>query len=186
VQAGTSLLKRLVLGRPFAVTDWGETLLSRRLGLPIFASAVVLISRAHKPTLRALAFALASHPDTLTAATVNVDTADTRQVQGQWAAEHDLPVALTVVDSPYREITRPIVENVNALRRERPCDIVAVDIPEYVVGRWWENCCTTSRHNGPRRACCSSRALWSSTCPGSFSPVPHANWTTSSPTRSVG
>ena len=46
---------------------------------------------------------------------------------------------LTVIESPYREITRPVVEYVKNLRRERPRDVVAVYIPEYVVGRWWEN-----------------------------------------------
>jgi amino acid transporter len=106
--------------------------------LPSRIHAVVLVSTVHKPTLQALAFALASHPDTLTAVTVNVDTADTRALQQQWA-EHDLPVALTIVDSPYREITRPILDYVKSLRRERPRDIVAVYIPEYVVGHWWEN-----------------------------------------------
>ena len=106
--------------------------------LPSRIHAVVLVSTIHKPTLRALAFARASHPDTLTAVTVNVDTADTRALQQQWE-EHDLPVALTVVDSPYREITRPIVDYVKNLRREGPRDIIAVYIPEYVVGRWWEN-----------------------------------------------
>src|SRR6185369_1692805 len=106
--------------------------------LPSRVHAVVLVATVHKPTLRALAFALASHPDTLTAVTVNVDTADTRALQQQWA-DHDLPVPLTIVDSPYREITRPIVDHVKALRRDSPRDIVAVYIPEYVVGRWWEN-----------------------------------------------
>jgi hypothetical protein len=44
-----------------------------------------------------------------------------------------------VVDSPYREITRPTIEFVKSLRRESPRDVVTVFIPEYVVGRWWEH-----------------------------------------------
>jgi amino acid transporter len=106
--------------------------------LPSRVHAVVLVSTVHKPTLRALAFAQASHPDTLTALTVHVDEADTRALQQLWD-EHDLPVQLTVIESPYREITRPVVEYIKNLRRERPRDVVAVYIPEYVVGRWWEN-----------------------------------------------
>jgi hypothetical protein len=47
-------------------------------------------------------------------------------------------VPLRVLESPYREITRPVVDHVKGLRRERPRDIVTVYIPEYVVGRWWE------------------------------------------------
>jgi hypothetical protein len=97
----------------------------------------VLVSTVHKPTLRALAFARASRPDTLTALTVNVDTAETRRLQQEWDA-YDLPVSLTIIDSPYREITRPIVEYVRELKRS-PRDIVAVYIPEYVVGHWWEH-----------------------------------------------
>jgi hypothetical protein len=44
-----------------------------------------------------------------------------------------------VIDSPYREITRPILDFVANTRRESPRDVVTVFIPEYVVGRWWEN-----------------------------------------------
>jgi amino acid transporter len=100
--------------------------------------AVVLVSRVHKPTLRALAFARASHPDTLTAVTVNVEGTDTQALQQQWE-EHQVPVSLTIIESPYREITSPVVDYVKNLRRESVRDVVAVYIPEYVVGHWWEN-----------------------------------------------
>jgi amino acid transporter len=106
--------------------------------LPSRVHAVVLVSTVHKPTLRALAFARASHPDSLSAVTVNVDTNDTRALQRLWES-HDIPVPLVVVDSPFREITRPIVEYVKTLRRQSPRDVIAVYIPEYVVGRWWEH-----------------------------------------------
>ncbi len=46
---------------------------------------------------------------------------------------------LTVLDSPYRDITGPVLDYVAALRRDAPRDLVAVYIPEYVVGRWWEH-----------------------------------------------
>jgi len=106
--------------------------------LPSRIHAVVLVSTVHKPTLRALAFARASRPDTLTAVTVNVDGNDTRELQRQWE-EYNLPVPLTIIESPYREITRPILQYVKELRRNSPRDLVAVYIPEYVVGRWWEH-----------------------------------------------
>jgi amino acid transporter len=106
--------------------------------LPSRVHGVVLVSTLHKPTLRALAFARASRPDTLAAVTVNVDGADTRALQRRWE-ELQIPVSLVVIDSPYREITRPILGYVKNLRRESPRDVVAVYIPEYVVGRWWEH-----------------------------------------------
>ncbi|GAA3411096.1 hypothetical protein [Streptosporangium vulgare] len=46
---------------------------------------------------------------------------------------------LKMLDSPYREITRPILEYVKSLRRRSPRDVVSVYIPEYVVGHWWEH-----------------------------------------------
>jgi hypothetical protein len=106
--------------------------------LPSRNHAVVLVSKVHLPTLRALAYAQATRPDTLTAVTVNVDDKDTRVIQAEWE-RRQIPVPLTVVDSPYREITRPIIEFVKSVRRGSPRDVVTVFVPEYVVGRWWEN-----------------------------------------------
>jgi amino acid transporter len=106
--------------------------------LPSRNHAVVLVSKVHKPTLRAVAYAQATRPDTLTAVTVNVDDTDTRVIQAEWE-RRQIPVPLTVVDSPYREITRPIIDFVKSIRRGSPRDVVTVFVPEYVVGRWWEN-----------------------------------------------
>jgi amino acid transporter len=106
--------------------------------LPSRNHAVVLVSKVHMPTLRALAYAQATRPDTLTAVTVNVDDKDTRSIQAEWE-RRQIPVPLTVVDSPYREITRPIIDFVKSVRRGSPRDVITVFVPEYVVGRWWEN-----------------------------------------------
>jgi hypothetical protein len=106
--------------------------------LPSKVHAVVLVSKVHKPTLRALAFARATRPDALTALTVNVDDADTRALQADWE-RYDIPVPLTVVESPYREITRPVVDFVKNIRRDSPRELVVVFVPQYVVGHWWEN-----------------------------------------------
>ncbi|WFE27553.1 APC family permease [Solwaraspora sp. WMMD791] len=106
--------------------------------LPARNHAIVLVSKVHLPTLRAVAYAQATRPDTLVALTVRVDDADTRAVRAEWD-RRELPVPLTVVDSPYREITRPIIDYVKSVRRDAPRDVVTVFIPEYVVGHWWEN-----------------------------------------------
>ncbi|MGX5656967.1 APC family permease [Geodermatophilus nigrescens] len=106
--------------------------------LPSKVHAIVLVSKVHKPTLRALAFARATRPDVLTALTVNVDDADTRGLQTDWD-RYDIPVPLTVLESPYREITRPVVDYVKAIRRASPRELVIVFVPQYVVGHWWEN-----------------------------------------------
>ena len=56
--------------------------------LPARNHAIVLVSKVHLPTLRAVAYAQATRPDTLTALTVNVDDADTRAAGGVGAAGH--------------------------------------------------------------------------------------------------
>jgi amino acid transporter len=106
--------------------------------LPARNHAIVLVSKLHQPTMRAIAYARAARPDTLTALTVNVDAGDTRALQAEWE-RRELPVPLTVLESPYREITRPIINYVKAVRRKTPRDVVTVYIPEYVVGHWWEH-----------------------------------------------
>jgi amino acid transporter len=106
--------------------------------LPSKVHAVVLVSKVHKPTLRALAFARATRPDELTALTVNVDDAETRALQASWE-RFDIPVPLTVLESPYREITRPVIDFVKNIRRDSPRELVVVFVPQYVVGHWWEN-----------------------------------------------
>jgi hypothetical protein len=118
------------VARELATEDTG-------LVLPARNHVVVLVSKVHKPTLRALAYARATRPDTLTALTVSVNDDDTRALQAEWE-RHDLPVQLTVLESPYREVTRPILDYLHKLRVDRPRDVVSVFIPEYVVGRWWE------------------------------------------------
>ncbi len=105
--------------------------------LPSRIHAIVLVSKVHKPTLRALQYARASRPNTLEAVTVDVDEDATNNLVEQWDADR-LPVPLKVLASPYREITKPVVEYVRDLRRASPRDVVTVYIPEYVVGRWWE------------------------------------------------
>ncbi len=105
--------------------------------LPSHVHAIVCVSKIHKPTLRALAYARASRPSYIEAVTVDVDHDETRQLVAEWA-RHDLPVPLKVLASPYRQITRPILDYVRSIRSDNPRDVVTVYLPEYVLGKWWE------------------------------------------------
>lgn len=106
--------------------------------LPSRVHAVVLVSKLHKPTLRALAYARATRPDELTALAVSTGPDDIDALRREWEAR-DIPVPLTVIESPYRDITGPVLSYVARLRTDYPRDLVVVYIPEYVVGRWWEH-----------------------------------------------
>ncbi|MGH3098957.1 MAG: APC family permease [Streptosporangiales bacterium] len=106
--------------------------------LPSRVHAVVLVSRIHKPALRAVAYARATRPDVLEAVSVQVDPEETERLRQEWD-ELAIPVRLKVLDSPYREITRPFMEYLRSIRRQSPRDVVTVFVPEYVVGHWWEH-----------------------------------------------
>jgi amino acid transporter len=77
--------------------------------LPARNHAVVLVSRLHLPTMRAISYAKATRPDTLHAVTIQVDQADTDDLLQRWN-EHGLDVPLVILDSPYREITKPVLD----------------------------------------------------------------------------
>ncbi|CAI7977853.1 APC family permease [Frankia sp. Hr75.2] len=106
--------------------------------LPSRVHGVVLVSKMHAPTLRALAYAKATKPHTLVAVTVAVDPAETERLRQAWE-ERGIKIDLVVLASPYREVTRPVLDYVARIRRESPRDVTAVFVPEYVVGRWWEH-----------------------------------------------
>ncbi|MDQ1536998.1 MAG: hypothetical protein QOE58_1391 [Actinomycetota bacterium] len=106
--------------------------------LPSRVHAIVLVSKIHKPTLRALAYARATRPSVLEAVTVNVEPDESAALQDEWD-RRSIPVPLKVLDSPFREITTPVVDYVKSIRRDSPRDVVMVYIPEYVVGRWYEH-----------------------------------------------
>ena len=114
-----------------------EELEELTLTLPARNRSIVLVSKLHLPTLRALAYARATQPSHLEAVTVDVEESETLRLKEEWERAN-IPVPLTVVASPYREITRPVMGYVKRLRRESPRDIVTVYIPEYVLGHWWE------------------------------------------------
>ncbi len=105
--------------------------------LPTRVHAIVLVSKLHKPTMRALAYAKASRPNVLEAVYVDVDGTSGSKLVDEWDAQR-IDVPLKMLYSPFREIIRPIVDYAVEIREANPRGVVAVYIPEYVVGRWWE------------------------------------------------
>lgn len=104
--------------------------------LPSRIHAVVLVSQLNEPALKAVAFARAIHPSTVTALHVDTNAARTRKLVEDWAAR-EIPVPLSIVASEYRDLTEPVLNYLNEIKiGER--DVVEVFVPEYVVSRWWE------------------------------------------------
>ncbi|MGA5095850.1 APC family permease [Streptomyces lavendulocolor] len=105
---------------------------------PSRVHSIVLVSKVHRPTLRAVAYARLMRSDKLEALSINVDPAETKALKEEWE-RRGINVPLKILDSPYREVTRPVIEYVKNIRRESPRDAVSVIIPEYVVGHWYEH-----------------------------------------------
>ncbi|GAA1579444.1 APC family permease [Kribbella sancticallisti] len=105
--------------------------------LPSRVHAILLVSRLHAPTLRALAYARATRPTTLTALTVQIKKEETDALMAEWS-QRGISIPLTVLDSPYRDVTSPVLAYVSRIRRRSPRDLVSVFVPEYVVDHWWE------------------------------------------------
>ncbi|MFF9869121.1 APC family permease [Streptomyces sp. NPDC013953] len=105
---------------------------------PSRVHSIVLVSKVHRPTLRAVAYARLMRSDKLEALSINVDPAETKVLKEEWE-RRGINVPLKILDSPYREVTRPVIDYVKRIRRESPRDAVSVIIPEYVVGHWYEH-----------------------------------------------
>ena len=98
--------------------------------------AIVLVSGVHNATLRALEYARATRPTELRAITFNVDEGETKKIILEWAdAQTEVP--LEAIDSPYREVTAPLLRLVRQIRRGAPDTVVTVVVPEFVVKKWW-------------------------------------------------
>jgi amino acid transporter len=109
-----------------------------RVTLPSRVHGIVLVARLDAPTLRALRYAAAQRPTLLEG--VHVDAAGTggSELAAEWG-RRGIEIPLRLVASPYREVTRPIIEYVVGLRRASPRDLVMVYVPTFRAGRWWEN-----------------------------------------------
>lgn len=127
----------LAIRRHYDRVDTETTPAGGGVPLPSRVHGVVLVSRLNAPTLRALAFARATRPSTLVALNVRSNPAESDRLLHDWDAR-DIPVPLTVLDSRYRDTTRPALEYVSRIRRDSPRDIVVVFVPEYVVEHWWQ------------------------------------------------
>lgn len=99
--------------------------------------AIVMMNKLNKPQLKALDYALSSKHDLLEAVHVAVDEASAAEFEREWQ-EYGLQVPLRVIPSPYRDFAAPVIEYLAAYRDEHPEKRIAVYLPKYVVGHWWE------------------------------------------------
>ena len=115
------------------VEDWHT-----RRELPSRVRALVLVSNLSKPSMRAIATARAQAPINLEIVSVVSDLEEEKHIRREWK-ESGLPVPLTLVASPFRDITQIVISYVRSRRQRSPEEMLVVYIPEFLVRHWWEN-----------------------------------------------
>lgn len=92
--------------------------------------AVVLVSSFDRRLVRALQYAKTLKVDSIEAVYVDI-SGRAEAMQREWD-EIGFGVRLVIIDSPYREITGPIMDYVRAIPRPTPDHVVTVIIAEFV------------------------------------------------------
>ncbi|MEO7146261.1 MAG: APC family permease [Terrimesophilobacter sp.] len=100
--------------------------------------AVVLVGRLQKPTLKALDYAIAARHVSLEAVHCSIDDDQTKLLKKQWK-RMKIEVPLRVIQSPYRDISFPLIKYIKERRETHGSEIVTVYMPQFIVGHWWEN-----------------------------------------------
>lgn len=103
---------------------------------PIKHVVVLPISGVHRGVIDAIKYAK-SIADDVRVISVDLDPAATDRLRVAWE-KLDTGLNLTVLESPYRSIIRPIIDYIKAVDQESHDDILTVVIPEFVTARWWE------------------------------------------------
>jgi amino acid transporter len=101
---------------------------------------VVLVGSVNKAVLNAITYARSLAPDRLIAVSVVADEEEQEQITAAWG-EHEIPVELHTIYSPYRDLTQPILGYLDELDTDAEAgdDIITVIIPEFVtsMGTQW-------------------------------------------------
>lgn len=107
-----------------------------RLQAPVRLALIVVVSAVHRATIGALEYARSLNPSELKAVTIATNPEDGARLANEWT-RWGVDFPLEVVDSPYRSLIQPLLAEVRELSPS-PKDAVGVVVPEFVVGRWWQ------------------------------------------------
>ncbi len=106
--------------------------------LPHTHTVVVLVGGVHQGVLAALTYARSLSPDRLIALSVVSSPEESERICEQWSRYGLDDVELERRYSPYRELSQPVLKYLDELDAAYENDIITVVVPEFVLGRWWQ------------------------------------------------
>ncbi|HEX2089607.1 MAG TPA: APC family permease [Actinomycetota bacterium] len=98
---------------------------------------LVPVSAVHNATVRAVVYAKSLKPSQVEALFFAADPEEVEETLHNWG-EWGMDIPLSAIDTPFRDIATPLLEEVRKHTR-RGDTIVTVVLPEFVVRRWWEH-----------------------------------------------
>jgi amino acid transporter len=101
-------------------------------------TVIVPISGIHRGVINALQYARSIAPDNVVAVYVDFDEEATLKLREKWE-QWGTGIKLTVLPSPYRELTRPLLRYIARVERKRDDDMLTVVVPEFIPARWWQH-----------------------------------------------
>jgi hypothetical protein len=105
--------------------------------IPVVHHTVVIpIGRITPAVSQAIGYARAMRPDHVVAVKVISDEQERADAIAEWSAL-GCEVPLDIVESPYRDLTGPILAYIDQLDSLRDDDLITVLIPEFVLHHWW-------------------------------------------------
>jgi amino acid transporter len=105
--------------------------------IPSRTVALVLVAAVTDPAVRAINYARSLRAQETRAVFFALDSEEVDSIQRQWE-EREVPIALDIVEAPFRDLTGPVLEEVRRFTSQ-PETVVSVIMPELVLAKWWHN-----------------------------------------------
>jgi hypothetical protein len=100
-------------------------------------TVLVLVSSLHRGTIPAMEYAKTiSH--NVEAVHIELSPEATRRLKAAWE-EWGCGIPLTILKSPFRSITEPLLEYIDEVEDRHEHDLVTIIVPEFVTKQWWHN-----------------------------------------------
>lgn len=105
--------------------------------VPAGHHVIIPVSGIHRGVIEALNYARSISND-VTACYIDITPRITERIIGEWE-KYGMGIPLKILPSPYRSVTRPLLDFVDEESKRMPEAMITVIIPEFVIARWWQN-----------------------------------------------